>query len=831
VTRDDWRRVEPILTKAVLLPERDRAALLDSVPLDDAARRRIVAILRQSATRSPSVAAAGRAAAPGPAGATPPGEITPGPPVPVLGSGDALDGRRFVIVRQIGRGGMGDVYLAQDTTLGTLVALKILPSDERLIMEAQRAAVCSDHPNVVTVHNVLRTSFDDQPIGVLVMDYVAGTPASRLLDDGPVELARALRWTREVAAAIAHAHDRNVLHCDLKPANVLITPDDHAMVLDFGIARATFDAANEAEPLRGTIPYMAPEQLLARVFSPAGDIYSLGVTLFELLTGRRPFEGDDLMLRIQIVATDPPSVSDIVSGVPPALAAVVRRALEKDADDRFRSARAFDRALEDVEADGMAAAKRSEAFADSGRDSAARPSIAVLPFANLSPDQDTDYFSDGLTEELINALSQVEGLRVVSRTSAFEFKGKAVSIRTVGTQLGVNTVLEGSVRKSGNRLRITAQLANVKDGCQLWATRFDRTMADIFEIQDEIAQTIAHTLEVRFAGREGRPLLSRPTADMEAYHLYLRGRFQWNKRSGEGFDKAREFFAAALARDSRLAQAYAGLADYYISVASWGLTVPDPAWSEADQAARKALAIDPTLADAHVALAAIRTYYEWNWAEGEREFRRARDLNPSDTNALVQHATQLIQRVRLDEARATMALALELDPLSATVNTYVAGVAYYSRQYQQALDLCQRGFEFAPDDIELHCVLALTSEAQGRYDDAIAAFERARILSHDYPVVVAALAAAHARAGQQTRSHELMASLEDIGRVRYVPPVAWAWVHIGLGDVERALECVEQAIDAHDVLVGYLAVGPTYDALRSHARFPGLLRKIGLDSA
>jgi hypothetical protein len=346
VTRDDWRRVEPTLTQALLLPERDRDELIDSVVLDDAVRRRIMEVLRQSSTRTPSVAAAGSATPPGAGSRTPSGGIASSPGVPVLSPGDSLEGRRFVVVRQIGRGGMADVYLAQDTTLGTLVGLKVLPSDEQLIREAQRAAICSDHPNVVTVHNVLRTSFNDQPIGVLVMDYVAGTPASKLLDDGPVAVTRALRWMREVAAAVAHAHDRNVLHCDLKPANVLITPDDHAMVLDFGIARATFDASNDAEPLRGTMPYMAPEQLLAREFSPAGDIYSLGVTLFELVTGRRPFDGDDVMLRLQIIAADPPKMSELASGVTPEIDAIVERALAKDPDTRFRSARAFERALE-----------------------------------------------------------------------------------------------------------------------------------------------------------------------------------------------------------------------------------------------------------------------------------------------------------------------------------------------------------------------------------------------------------------------------------------------------------------------------------------------------
>ena len=811
MTRDDWRRAEPILREALRLPEDSRQALIDTAFLEEAMRRELMEALRMTV--------------PAPAytpvsGALPVAVTTP--PPPPLNTGDSLESGRFVVVRQIGRGGMGSVYLAHDTTLGTLVALKVLPFDERLITEARRAAACSDHPNVATVYNVLPAELRGEPLGVLVMEYVAGTPASRLLDDGPIEIGRALHWARQVAAAVAHAHDHQVLHCDLKPPNIMITPDDRAKVLDFGIARATFDRNNPGEPLRGTLPYMPPEQLLAGDFSVAGDIYGLGVTLFELVTGRRPFEGDETALRMQILLAPPPCPSELRPGVPARLDALIEGALAKDPQERFRSARAMERALEAVQAEVLA-----PSLSVRGR---VAPSIAVLPFANVSPDPDTDYFSDGLTEELINTLSQLQDLRVVSRTSAFEFKGRAVNVCAVGTQLGVETVLEGSVRKFGDRLRITAQLVNVKDGCQLWATRFDRQMTDIFEIQDEIAQTIGRTLQVKLAPRDGKPLVIRATGNMEAYHLYLRGRFHWNKRTSEGFERAHEFYQAALAADPRFAPAYAGLADYYISLASWGLAPPDPAWAQAHTAAATALSIEPALADAHVSLAAFRSYYEWNWPEGEREFHRACELNPSDTNALVQYATQLIQRGRMGEARSAMALALELDPLSATVNTYVAGVEYYARQYDRAVHLCHRGFELAPDDIELTCVLALAYEAQGEYDRAIETFERARVLSDDYPVVVAALAALHAKAGHITTSRELVEQLERIAADRYVPPIGWVWVHIAHGDFGQAMEHLQRATDAHDVLACYLAVGPTYDPLRSHPDFQTLLRRIGLDT-
>ena len=339
MTRDEWRQLEPVLTQAVVLPEADRNALLETAGVNDALRREIQYILNRCVAPPTTGGVSDTLVR---ATSTPHSAAT----TPVLGPGDTLDGRRYVVVRQIGRGGMGSVYLANDTELGTLVALKVVASNERLLTEARRAAVCSSHPNVVTIHNVLRTEFNGQPLSVLVMEYVPGTPAKQLLLEGPVDPVRALRWARDVADAIAFAHEQQVLHCDLKPGNVIITHDERAKVLDFGISRPTFDAGSG--PLIGTLPYMAPEQLDAGEFTEAGDIYSLGVMLFELVAGRRPFEGDHAALRVQIAMTPPPRLSELVPGVPPALDAAIERALAKKPAERFRSARSFQRALEEV---------------------------------------------------------------------------------------------------------------------------------------------------------------------------------------------------------------------------------------------------------------------------------------------------------------------------------------------------------------------------------------------------------------------------------------------------------------------------------------------------
>lgn len=341
MTRDEWRQVEPVLTQALLLPDNDRDTLLDTVRLEEAIRRDLRELLRRSVA----------APAPGVGTATlPSAEVVQVPRFvpPALSSGATLANGRYIVIRQIGRGGMGAVFLAHHTVLGKLVALKLMPHDDQVLAEGRKAAICSDHPHVATLHDVLTEQIGEQTFGMLVMEYVAGTPASRLLDDGPIEIPKVVKWGRQVAAAVAHAHEHQILHCDLKPANIVVGPDGNAKVLDFGISRTTFDTADADQPLRGTLPYMAPEQLRAQEFSPAGDIYSLGVTLFELATGRRPFDDEGGLLRMRILAAPPPAASDFVPAIPLELQRVLEQALEKEPEKRFRSARAFERALEAV---------------------------------------------------------------------------------------------------------------------------------------------------------------------------------------------------------------------------------------------------------------------------------------------------------------------------------------------------------------------------------------------------------------------------------------------------------------------------------------------------
>jgi serine/threonine-protein kinase len=720
------------------------------------------------------------------------------------------------LLERLGKGTFGEVYRAWDPLLEREVAIKLLVCDDpdwnaSFILDEGRRMARIRHPNVITVHGV---AADGARVG-LWLELIRGvTLEQALLKQGHFSAREAALIGIDLCRALAAIHAAGLIHRDVTPQNVMREDGGRIVLMDLGTGRAIDAGDPVAWPdVAGTPLYLAPEIFRGSAASVRSDVYSLGVLLYHLVTGSYPVRATTVEeLQAAHVRSMAVRLRDARADLPTVFVQAIERALASDPDQRQSSAGALEADL--VQALGVADVLPT--------------SIAVLPFANLSSDGDNEYFSDGLTEELITALSQLRDLRVVSRTSVFEFKGKAFNIGTIGERLGVSTVLEGSVRKSGNRVRITAQLVNVSDGCQLWATRFDRQMTDIFEIQDEIAHTIATKLQITLSDRSGEPLVKRYTRDLEAYHLYLKGRFHWNKRSSEGFEKAREYFEAALARDPRYAPAYAGLADYHISVASWGLAPPDVAWPSARAAAIKALDVDSSLADAHVSLAAFKTYYERNWAEGEREFQRARQLNPSDMNARVQYATYLTHLGRLDEARSETDEALLIDPLSATVNTCAAGVAYYSRQYDRAIDMCRKALELAPDDIELFCVLALSYEGKGSLAEAIEAFEAARVLSDNYPIVLAALAATYVKAGNREKARELADQMREISVDRYVPPIAWAWIHIAFDQPNLAFDWLEKAADAHDVLLCFLAIGPTYEPLRWHSRFPRLLQKIGL---
>jgi serine/threonine-protein kinase len=625
---------------------------------------------------------------------------------------------RYAIERPLGAGGMATVYRAQDLRHDRPVAVKVLHQElsatlgaDRFLREIKIAARLN-HPHILPVYD----SGQAENLLYYVMPVERESLRDRLQRDGVVPLESALRIAQDVLDALDYAHGEGVVHRDIKPENILLSRG-HATVADFGIARAVRAAGGGRGQLTqtgipiGTPAYMSPEQLEgAPDLDGRSDLYSLGCVLCEMLTGHWP-----------PALTDLGTPSD---ALPPGIAPVVRRALARAPADRFATGAEFAQAL---------ATRALEPTAPTGGQGAsAVPSVAVLPFVNMSADPDNEYFSDGMTEEIINALAQVKDLRVAARTSSFSFKGKSHDVAAVGTKLNVATVLEGSVRKADTKLRITAQLINVADGYHLWSERYDREMDDVFAIQDEIATRIADRLKVKLVGGPDEPLVKPPTENLEAYQLYLKGRHLWNRRNKAGLEQAVEYFEQAIAEDSSFALAYSGLADAYLLLGSYGHLTRAESHSRAKAAAEQALALDETLAEAHTSRGQVLRS-ERDWRGEEEEYRRAIELNPSYATAHQWYATLLCALDRMDEALGEIRRAEELDPLSHAISVTVGVILLLARDYDGAIEQLHKTLELEPHFFSAHQVLGGAYALKGRYEQAIAATERAIELNPDSP--------------------------------------------------------------------------------------------------
>ena len=724
---------------------------------------------------------------------------------------------------------MGLVYKAQDVKLDRPVAIKFISREiaaipeqrTRFIREARTASLL-DHPNICTIHD-----FGETPEGDLfiVMSFCPGENLRVRLEQGPLSLKHAVNIAEQVAKGLAKAHSMGIVHRDIKPANIMLLPDGGVKIVDFGLARLPHDVGlTNTGGVVGTVPYMSPEQLRGDALDGRTDIWSWGVTFYEMLAGDRPFESKtEATIMRAIMDLEPPSLRARRPDLPAGIDQIISHALRKRREERPANPGELVEALQ-------ALTLRSETT-PAVVTVAPRPhaSVAVLPFRNLSSDSENEYFIDGLTEELIHALSRLPGLQVVSRTSAFEFKGKAQNVRTIGEQLKVSTVVEGSVRKVGDHIRVNTQLVNVSDGYCLWSERFDCNMTDIFDVQDDMARSIAELLKIELGSKAGSGgMVKRYTDNFEAYDLYLRGRFQWNKRSGEGFQKALEYFQRALELDPNYAPALAGLADYYVALASWGLAPPAQAWPDAKGAVSKALAADDTLADAHASMGIIRMWYEWDWKEAEREYLRAIELNPGLPLPHVQYNILLVQMGRSDEAEIQVGQALASDPLSVPANVYLAGVYHYRRDYDASINQARRALDLDANDIEAHVVMALNYEQQHKYPEAIAELEKAHQLSDYNPLILGPLASCYGGAGDKDKALALLEELNTAAAQVYVAPISWVMIYLGIGDVEHAFDWLNKAAEARDPLLCYLKVGPIYDSIRGDVRYSDLLYRIGL---
>jgi len=696
---------------------------------------------------------------------------------------------------------MGEVHKAIDTRLGRTVAIKLLYSahTDRFEREA-RAIAALNHPHICTLYDV--------GPDYLVMEYIEGTPLK-----GPLPPEEARRVALEIARALEAAHAAGIVHRDLKPGNILLAGSG-VKLLDFGLAKiqpATpadiTVTQTQAGSILGTAGYMAPEQIHGQPVDARSDIFAFGAVLYEMLSGRRAFTRETAIATMAaILHTEPDPLES-----PPELARVVARCLLKSPAGRFQSM-----------AEVIAALEAGNVAAVAERN----PSIAVLPFANMSGDKENEYFSDGLAEEILNALTKLPGLKVVARTSAFAFKGKNEDIRGIGETLGATHVLEGSVRKAGNRVRITAQLIGIADGCHLWSERYDREMADIFAIQDEISGAIVDVLRLKLVGAAD-PAAIRPALNPLAFEAYLKGRYFWNRRTESGLIKSVDYFNHALKLEPAYALAYAGLSESLIMLAIFGLRPPGDIYPEANRAALRALELDETLAEAHDVLAHVRSAFDWDLASAEKHYKRALELNPNYSTARRAYGHLLALMQRHAEAIAELKRARDLDPLSVPVNSFLALVYMKARQYGQGIAAARVAVELDPNNPQGHWALARCLDADRQFIEALAEAEKAASLSGGSQPYAAHLAYASARTGDRDRALEIVRQMLEAAKTKYVGTYYLGLIYASLGEPDAAMDWLEKAYEERTARL-LEVFDPAFDSLRSDFRFQDLVRRTGL---
>ena len=759
--------------------------------------------------------------------------------------------KQYRILAPLGKGGMGDVYLAQDTALGRKVALKILPSEfaddrdrmDRFVREAKSASALN-HPSIITIYEI----GESNGTHFIATEFIDGKTLTELARSEALDYRFILDVAIQVVSALDDAHSAGIVHRDIKPDNVMVRSNGLAKLLDFGIAKlsAPSDPSDDtttalrsqthAGLLIGTPQFMSPEQARGLRVDHQTDIFSLGVVMHHMLSGQSPFAGDTVSDALAAVLTrEPPRLTE----VPAALADIVSKTLQKDTRHRYRSAKDLLRDLRafrhesDVQDSVDRRAESIRVEPPPGR-SGSRHSIAVLPFTNMSADADNEHFCDGLAEELLNTLSKVDDLKVAARTSAFSFKGKSVSASEIGAKLSVNHILEGSVRRSGNRLRVSVQLVNASDGFHLWSDRYDREMRDIFDVQDEIALAVVSALKVMLFGAEKAALLKRYTDDAAVHELFLKGRYYWYKYSAEGWTRAIEFFQRAIELQPDYAPAHAGMAACYGCLWFFGLLPAGQTVQQVKAATDKALEVDRTLADAHLSLAMITFFYDWEWERAEQSFRQSIALNSNNAEALSYYALFLAFEGRTDEALDRAQRALEIDPLSPLINMNVGWTYFATGRSDGALNQAGKMIEIEPDFYGGYWLKGAIRLAEGRYADAVEELKRAVSLGGHH-IVVADLASAYGLAARREDATIILDRLLDLRRRQYVPAICMARVYSRLGETEKAIEWLQTAFDERNgemvFLQGEIAGAAADDPLNrlgSDPRLKDLLRRMSL---
>jgi serine/threonine protein kinase len=790
----------------------------------------------------------------------------------------------YEILEKLGEGGMGLVFKARDLQLGRFVAIKVLiggsgeSSDHRarFIQEA-RAASSLNHPNIITIHDIV--AIDDGEC--IVMEFVRGKTLADLIEEGRIPSVDCLKYATQIADALSAAHSIGIIHRDLKPANVMVTPDGLAKVLDFGLAKfageeegadalgAAFGESDSTVSIHinsrpktaegaiiGTVAYMSPEQAQGLRIDARSDIFSFGTVLYEMLTGERAFQGSSGLATLTAVLRDnPQEFSKTNVDAPPEVQEAVMRCLRKDPDQRFQSMRDVKSAIEQIyfaSRSGLfhlsSASAASGASGEWKRPAAARvmPSIAVLPFLNLSADKENEYFSDGLAEEIIIALTKLENLRVTARTSAFVFRGAQLNIPEIGAKLNVSSVLEGSVRKAGNRVRISVQLIDVSAGTNLWSERYDREMTDVFEIQDEISQAIVANLKVRLesqsgsgslaagaaggdAGRPVKPLVKRYTENLDAYNIYLKGRFELYKMTREGLDASKKLFEEAIRLDPNYALAFDGLAYSWYQQGFLGFVAPKEAMPKAKAAVRRAIELDESVAEAHATLGVILALYDWDWTGAERELIRSIELNGASPVCRDLYAFYFLRPVgRIEEAIVETQQALSLDPLSILFRVHLAFLFYLQNKYEHSIAQFRKVLEMSPQHYLAHAWMGNVHALAGTFDEALACYARAREADANSKFIDSLEAMTLAMAGRRPGAIVMLDTIMRRAANDYISPVSIAYIFTALGDKDQAFENLDQAIQDRDSSLLGLKSNPIFESLRTDERYHAILRKMQL---